>query len=375
MSNLLTNPNMGLSSDVGVIGGYNQPQQNIQHVLNDNIINKAKTFIDGRPLLKLNDIILDVLKDYEIIISDEENKKQDYNIINQQYLNMFLKAKQIEGCSPKTIEYYEKEDKEFFSFINKGVLDITTEDIRDYLAFNQKLGTVSNRTLDNKRRVLSTTFQWFCDEGYIMKNPLISIKKIRHKKKVEQPWTADDVEKLRQAFAKPPKNNGYYAKTLRLRNIAIFELLISSGIRANECVQLNRGDINFDDNSVIVYGKGAKQREAYFNSKAKLALENYLNARTDDKLPLFFSKQTRGQGDNRLTVNALERVFRIVSKETGIPAHPHKCRKFFATYLLRKGVPLEQVKTLLGHANIDTTQIYALTDDKEVELNHRNLLG
>lgn len=367
MSNLLTNT-VGLNTGIGVVGGYNQPQKNIQQTLNDNIINKCKVFIDGRALLRLNDTLIEVLKKYEIVVSDDNENSADINKINESLLNRFLEAKSLEGCSPRTIDYYQLEDNKFFEFLQKSILEITTEDVRDYLSFNQKLGTCSNRTLDNKRRVLNTTFQWFCDEGYIMSNPLVGINKIRHKKKVNLPFTSDEIEKMRGKLQSKPANTDNQ-KRLKLRNIAIFELLLSSGIRVNELVSLNRSDLKFNDNSMVVYGKGAKQREAYFNSKAKMALKNYLDMRVDNNPALFI-----GKTHNRLRVNGVERMIRELGKEVGVKAHPHKFRKYFASDLLHKGVPLEQIKVLLGHANIDTTTIYALTDTKEVELNHRRLM-
>jgi len=367
MSNLLANT-VGLNTGIGVVGGYNQPQKNIQQTLNDNIINKCKVFIDGKALIRLNDTILEVLKKYEIVVSDDNEESMDVNHINRELLNRFLEAKSLEGCSPRTIAYYELEDTKFFEFIQKSILNITTEDVRDYLSFNQKLGTCSNRTLDNKRRVLNTTFQWFCDEGYIMSNPLIGINKIRHKKKIKLPYTPDEIEKMRGALLQKQATTDYQ-KMVKLRNIAIFELLLSSGIRVNELVGLNRSDINFNENSIVVHGKGSKQREAYFNSKAKIALQNYLETRTDNEASLF-----TGRTHKRLLVNGVERIVRELGRSVGVKAHPHKFRKYFASDLLHKGVPLEQIKVLLGHANIETTTIYALTDTKEVELNHRRLM-
>lgn len=366
MSGLLTN-NIGFNTGIGVVGGYNQPQKNLQQALNDNIINAAKRFIDGKDLLRLNDVVLGVLKKYELAVSDEDKETQDITKINEELLNCFLKAKTLEGCSPKTISYYKSEDIKFFDFIKKSVLEITTEDVRDYFSFNQKLGTCSNRTLDNKRRVLNTTFQWFCDEGHIMSNPLVGINKIRHKKKIKLPFTSDEIEKMREALQKPVQSN--YQKKRKLRDLAMFELFLSSGIRVSELCGLNRSDINLNDNSMVVHGKGAKQREAYFNSKTKLALLNYLEIRTDNEIPLFI-----GRTKKRLTVNAVERIVRELGQSVNVKAHPHKFRKYFASDLLHKGVPLEQIKVLLGHANIDTTTIYALTDTKEVELNHRRLM-
>lgn len=371
--NLLTNPT-GLNTGIGVVGGYNQPQKNIQQALTDNVINKVKNFIDGKSLLKLNETVFKVLKKYTIVVDSNDEKIEDINTINQELLSRFLEAKTLEGCSPRTITYYEMEDNKFFEFIQKSILDITAEDIRDYLSFNKKLGTVSNRTLDNKRRVLNTTFQWFCDEGFIMLNPLVGINKIRHKKKVNEPFTPDEIEKMREILLKKPETTEKQ-KQRKLRDLAIFELLLSSGIRVNELVGLNRSSINLNSNSMVVYGKGAKQREAYFNSKTKNVLERYLKTRTDNDVCLFIGRKSKKNGSRRLGVNGVERVIRGVGREAGVKAHPHKFRRHMACSLLSKGVPLEQIKVLLGHANIDTTTIYAITDKKEVEMNHKNLIG
>ena len=155
------------------------------------------------------------------------------------------------------------EDTKFFESISKTVLDVTTDDVRDYLSFNQKLSNCTNRTLDNKRRVLNTTFQWFCDEGYIMANPMVGINKIRHKKELKLPFTSDEVERMRDVLQKYPESSKD-RKLIKYRNIALFELLLTSGIRVGELVRLNRSDLDFNENSMVVYGKGAKQREAYF---------------------------------------------------------------------------------------------------------------
>ena len=211
-----------------------------------------------------------------------------------------------------------------------------------------------------------------------MLNPLIGINKIRHKKKIKLPFTADEIEKMREVLRKMPENTPY-KKTMKLRDTAMFELLLSSGIRVSELEGLNRSDINFTENSMVVHGKGAKQREAYFNSKTKMVLKKYLEQRTDNEVCLFKGKRithgtTKHNPTGRLKVNAIERIIREIGKQAGVQAHPHKFRKYFASDLLHKGVPLEQIKVLLGHSNIDTTTIYALTDNKEVEFNHRRLM-
>lgn len=363
MNNLLMGSD-GLSNNAGL--NYITPQETIRQKIIDNIILRVKKFIDGKPLIELNKTLDEVLSYYELILDTPDESDKNYKKFNQDLLTAFLNAKKLEGCSKNTLEYYKKEDTHFLEFINKSLAEVKVDDIRDYFSYHQKYTNCSNRTVDNKRRVLSTTFQWLCDEGYILLNPMIAIGKIKYRKTVHKPFTPVEIEKLRIEFLKGTKGT-------RLRNIAIFELLLSSGIRLEELVGLNRSDVNIDDNSMIVHGKGNKQREVYFNAKAKVALRNYLNTRTDNDLCLFRSKQSKQ--DYRLLKNGVGRMIREKGRACGVHAHPHKFRRTFATNLLRKGVPLEQIKTLLGHSNIDTTTIYALTDETELEYNHKRLVG
>ena len=261
---------------------YKQPQHNIQQYLKNKIINESKNFIGGESLLNLNNIIIEVLDKYEIIL-DEEERKQNFNITNEDLLTKFLDAKQIEGCSLQTIKYYKRENESFFNFTRKSVLNIKIDDVKDYLSFTKELTKCNNVTLDNKRRILNTTFQWFYDEGYIAKNPLLNIKKIRSRKKVKKPFSPTEVELLRKAAYNPELNQS----SVRLRNRAMFELMLSSGIRVNELTLLDRNDINLEECSMIVHGKGNKQREVYFSIRTQLLLQEYLKTR-DDNYPCLF---------------------------------------------------------------------------------------
>lgn len=347
------------------------PYKNTMQTLIDDIIFNAKRYISGKELLTLNNVLEEVMNKYELLtIEDDQDTEENPMVENERLLAIFLKAKGLEGCSIRTLEAYEHQVTRFLEYIQKSFTKITAEDVREYIYFKQNIDKVSNSYADTIRRYLNTTFQWLSDEGYIMGNPMITIKKIRSKKVVKKPYTHLEIEKLREYFL----NHG--RRIIRLRNVAIFELLLSSGVRVNELCELNRSQVNLEDCSMIVFGKGAKEREVYFNVKAQKALKDYLDNRQDSYPCLF--KAAKCVGDNsdcRLTVNALERVIREAGNAVNVKAHPHKFRRTFATNLLSKGVPLEQVKTLLGHSNIETTTIYALVDEEQLNWNHQRLMG
>lgn len=366
MNNLLLNPN-----HTGIpYQDMNNPSKSTMQTLIDDIIFSARFYIDGKELLTLSNVLEEVMNKYELLVlEDDPDDEENPMIENERLLAIFLKAKSLEGCSIRTLEAYEHQVTRFLEYIQKSFTKITAEDVREYIYFKQNIDKVSNSYADTIRRYLNTTFQWLSDEGYVMGNPMITIKKIRSKKTVKKPYTALEIEKLREYFL----NHG--SKIIRLRNVAIFELLLSSGVRVNELCGLNRSQVNLEDCSMVVFGKGAKEREVYFNVKAQKALKDYLDNRLDSYPCLF--KATKCVGDNcdcRLTVNALERVIREAGNAVGVKAHPHKFRRTFATNLLSKGVPLEQVKTLLGHSNIETTTIYALVDEEQLKWNHKKLM-
>ena len=198
-------------------------------------------------------------------------------------------------------------------------------------------------------------------------DPLKTIKKIRVPKKIRDHFTSREIEILRTAVY-----NSNSKKQIFLRNIAIFEVLLSSGIRASELCNLNISDVNLNECKMLINGKGNKQRIAYFNNKAQIAIENYLEVR-DDNLDILFISE-RKNGKSRLRLCSLDAIFRKIGQSVNIRTYPHKFRHTFATDLLEKGMPLEQVKVALGHENIRTTQIYAKTSQKDIEMNHRRLI-
>ena len=329
----------------------------IQNELRKNIINQCD-FLDENTLNTLDEILSNVFSKFKIQKSLKDN--------NDVILKKFIKAKALEGCSEITLQHYEKQCKYFVKFINKNLIDVETKDILNYLSYQKEKGN-SAVTLNIKRGVLNSLYHWFINEGYLLVDPLKTIKKIRTPKKIKEHFTPREVEILRSAVY-----NIKTRKEIHLRNIAIFEVLLSSGIRASELCNLNISDVNFNECQMLINGKGNKQRIAYFNQKAKLAIENYLEVRKDNIDTLFASDRKKGEA--RLMVCSLDRTFRDIGKTVNIKVYPHKFRHTFATDLLEKGMPLEQVKTTLGHENIRTTQIYAKTSQKDIEMNHRRLI-
>ena len=325
--------------------------------LKNDILNQC-IFLDDNNLNILENALDDIFANFKI----QKCPFEDNDVI----LAKFLNAKSIEGCADSTLEYYKHECSYFMRFVDKNLLTVENNDILSFLSFQKEKGNTAV-TLNNKRGVLSALYQWLLNEGYMLVNPLKTVNKVRTPKVIKEHFTAIEIELLR--------NELYKSNTkpqLFLRNIAIFETLLSSGIRASELCNLNISDVDLTECTMLVHGKGNKERIAYFNYKAQLAIEDYLKTRNDDLDILF--KSERGKGEARLNVGSLDRIISNLGKKANIKAHPHKFRHTFATVMLEKGMSLEQVKTTLGHENIKTTQIYAKTSQKDVEMSHRNLI-
>lgn len=346
----------------------NNSTYNSMEILVDNIIYKSNEFLNPVELEKLNNVLDEVMYKYELLNVKKDATIMDYKSRNDELIDKFLQAKSFEGCSPATIEAYQITITKFLEWVDKGLSEVSSEDVRAYLKYKMDVDNVSNSTADTNLRYLRTTFKWLSDESYIYLNPTTSIPKIKSKKKLKEPFTDMEIEQLRDYL----KISGR-RKIDCLRNTAIFELLLSSGIRVGELHQLNRKDLDFNERSFIVLGKGDKERKVFFNVKAKKALLEYLNAREDNEEALWHSIRS-SNGEHRLGINAIERLLRSAGKKLGFAVHPHKFRRTFATNLLRKGVPLEQVQSLLGHENMETTTLYAVVDDEQVKFNHNRLM-
>ena len=281
------------------------------------------------------------------------------SVSNEEYLQMFLDAKSIEGCSQRTIKFYQYSIQAMFRMVTTPVRSISTEEMRRFMTEYQREHNCSKVTLNNYRRNLNSFFAWLEEENHILKSPMKRIHNIKTNKVVKEVISEEQIEKLRDACD-------------NLRDLAILDLLYSSGMRIGELVNLNRRDINLDDLECVVFGKGGKERRAYFDAKTKHDLEKYLASRDDDDPALFVSLDSPHV---RLALGRIEQIFRLLGRSIGIRVHPHKFRRSMATRALNKGMPIEQVQKLLGHNQLDTTLIYAQVSQDNVKSAHQRYLG
>ncbi len=278
---------------------------------------------------------------------------------NNEALDFFIAAKKIEGCSIKSLNYYYTTLVKMLDKVNVIYFSITTEDIRTYLSDYQENSGVSKATIDNMRRIISSFFSWLENEDYIMKSPARRIRKVRVGKIVKEIYTEENIELMRQNC----KN---------ARDLAIIDMLYSTGMRVGELVRLNIADIDFENKECVVLGKGNKQRKVYFDAKTKIHLQQYLNSRKDTDPALFVSQL---YPYNRLKISGVEIALRKIGEKLHISkVHPHKFRRTLATKAIDKGMPIEQVQHLLGHTKIDTTLGYAMVDDENVKISHKKFL-
>lgn len=316
---------------------------------------KMLSSLNNEQLMKLKNVLEDAL--HGLTISEgaahEPTEKQDAT-------RAFIAAKRVEGCSEKTLVYYRKTIETMVTGIGKKVQQITTDDLRTYLTDYQKTRKSSKVTIDNIRRILSSFFSWLEDENFILKSPVRRIHKVKTAKVVKDTYTDEALEMMRD-------------NCTTIRDLAIIDLLASSGMRVGELVTLNREDINFAERECVVFGKGSKERLVYFDARTKIHLQNYLDSREDDNPALFVSLKVPFE---RLMIGGVEVRLRELGKRLNIPkVHPHKFRRTMATSAIDKGMPIEQVQQLLGHQKIDTTMHYAMVKQQNVKLAHRKYIG
>lgn len=316
----------------------------------DRLLNEMTEYLSCTQLKKLQETAMKIFSEQEIRTADSSNNE---------YMNMFLDAKSIEGCSDKTVQFYKYAIQMLFRFVSTPVRRITTEELRRFMTEYQKMNNCSKVTLNNIRRNLNSFFAWLEEENHIMKSPMKRIHNIKTNKVVKEVITEEDIEKLRDLCDSP-------------RDLAVLDLLYSSGMRIGELVNLNRKDINMDERECVVFGKGGKERKAYFDAKTKNDLEKYLSSRTDDNPALFVSQR---MPHTRISSGAVESQFRNLGRKAGLRIHPHKFRRSMATRALNKGMPIEQVQRLLGHNKLDTTLIYAQVSQDNVKNAHQKFLG
>ena len=315
------------------------------------VLNEMAAYLSIAQMKKLQEVIVKAFAENEVV------KK---NISNEEYLSMFLAAKQIEGCSARTIQYYKVTVEHMIRRIPLEIRKITTDDIREYLAEYQKMNSCGKVTVDNVRRNLSSFFSWLEEEDYILKSPMRRIHKIKTKQAVKEVISDEMIEQLRD-----------HCKCKR--DLAMIDLLYSTGIRVGELVGLNRADINFEERECVVYGKGDKERRVYFDAKSKLHLQDYLKERVDDNPALFVTLDAPYE---RLKISGVEiRVRELGRKLNMDKIHPHKFRRTMATRAIDKGMPIEQVQKILGHSQIDTTMQYAIVNQNNVTSAHRKYIA
>ena len=315
------------------------------------VLNEMSEYLSISQMKKLQEVVLKTFS---------ENEADKQQISNLEFLKMFLDAKKIEGCSERTIQYYKVTVEHLFSIIDTEVRKITTEEIRRYLAEYQKINGCSNVTVDNIRRNISSFFSWLEEEDYILKSPMKRIHKIKTKTVVKNVITDEGIEKLRDNCSE-------------IRDLAMIDLLYSTGIRVGELVNLNIDDIDLDGRECVVYGKGDKERRVYFDAKAKVHLKRYIESRSDDNGALFV---TLDSPYARLKISGVEIRLRQLGRRLDLDRiHPHKFRRTMATRAIDKGMPIEQVQRILGHSQIDTTMQYAMVNQSNVKSSHQKYMS
>lgn len=305
----------------------------------------------------LKNTLQSVLFSYKI-----ESKQQEIMVLNdcwREDLNDYLMAKALEGKSPTTIQRYRYELTRLLGYLNKSLKKIRSDDISEYMRVYKKLRNVSNQTLKNVRACYSSFFVWIHSRGRINKNPMAMVEQIKVEKKLKKAFS--DTE--RELLSRNCKN---------VRDKAIIEFLYSTAVRVSELSQLNITDIRFGSKDMIVYGKGNKERMVYLNEKAHMYLKEYLETRTDNNPALFVSEKAPHQ---RLTKNGIEDIVRRIGKAVNVKAYPHRFRRTAATNALNRGMPVQEVAKLLGHAKLETTMEYCTVEQESVQFHHKKYLS
>ena len=325
-----------------------------QNLITD-VIQEMLPYLNNSQIEKLQETLVYTLFKYEIKECEKEEKFSEQNLVE-----LFLAAKRIEGCSEKSLKYYEATINGLLNDLKKDVRHIATDDIRTYLTEYQNRKQSSRVTIDNIRRILSSFFSWLEDEDYILKSPVRRIHKIKTGTNIKETYSDEALELMRDGCNE-------------LRDLAMIDMLASTGMRVGEMVLLNREDINFTERECVVFGKGDKERIVYFDARTKIHLQNYLQSRKDDNPALFVSLQAPY---NRMKIGGIEVRLRQIGNRLGITkVHPHKFRRTLATMAIDKGMPIEQLQQLLGHKRIDTTLQYAMVKQSNVKIAHRKYIG
>ena len=324
----------------------------------ENILAEMSNILDTRQQTRLREVLKTTFE--QVVMMPAESEEQQREQANGELLQAFISAKKIEGCSDKTLCYYQSSIEALLRSEQKRIGELETNNIRSYLARYQEERGSSRVTIDNLRRIFSSFFAWLEDEDCIAKSPVRRIHKVRTESLVKEVISDEHMEVLRDTCHE-------------IRDLAMIDLLASTGMRVGELVKMNREDIDFHERQCVVFGKGNKEREVYFNARTKIHLKRYLESRTDKNPALFVSLSLP---HNRLTIGGVETRLRQLGKRAGLnKVHPHKFRRTLATMAIDKGMPIEQVQRLLGHVKIDTTLHYAMVNQANVKMAHRKYIG
>lgn len=319
------------------------------------IVQGMLPYLNNAQSKRLQEVLQSALVNYEITADTGEPKENE-----QDFVELFLSAKRIEGCSEKSLKYYRSTITAMLTTLDKSVKYIVTDDVRGYLTEYQQKSGLSKVTIDNIRRILSSFFSWLEDEDYILKNPVRRIHKVKTGTNIKETYSDEALELMRD-------------NCTELRDLAMIDMLASTGMRVGEMVLLNRNDIDFNERECIVFGKGSKERVVYFDARTKIHLQNYLDSRSDNNEALFVSLKSPYE---RLQIGGIETRLREFGKQLGLhKVHPHKFRRTLATMAIDKGMPIEQLQQLLGHRKIDTTLQYAMVKQSNVKIAHRKYIG
>lgn len=325
-----------------------------QNLIND-VVQGMLPYLNNAQAEKLQSVLQRELFNYEILESENMDKNSEQNLVD-----LFLSAKRIEGCSEKSLKYYYATIQAMIDNVGKKIKHIETDDIRNYLTEYQTQKHSSRVTIDNIRRILSSFFSWLEDEDYILKSPVRRIHKVKTASNIKETYSDEALELMRDNCSE-------------LRDLAMIDMLASTGMRVGEMVLLNREDIDFNERECVVFGKGDKERIVYFDARTKIHLKEYLQSRIDDNPALFVTLKSPY---NRISIGGIEVRLRSFGKQLGLQkVHPHKFRRTLATMAIDKGMPIEQLQRLLGHQRIDTTLQYAMVKQSNVKIAHRRYIG
>ena len=343
--------------------------------MKDELINSILMMLDeaGIDITGIKEKLYLLMKDVQISQMETALMPRD-DALNEQFLRRFLAAKMVKGCTVNTIRLYGSEIGKILRKFSTPCTEITTDDIRVYIAYRISQDGISKVTANNELRYLRTFFGWLHDECLISKNPMVRIEVIKEDKKEKTAFSDMECERIRNACRTEMET-------------AIIEVLLSTGCRVSELCQMRRDEMQ--SGKIVVHGKGNKDRTVYLNARAEIALKKYLDMRNDDN-PYIFPPGVNATGKGGANRNmrwytnpaligtglrdksGIEQTVRRIGKLAKVEnVHPHRFRRTCATFALRHGMPIELVSKMLGHTQIATTQIYLDLSDAELESAHR----